>query len=802
MFYDSVRQKLSTTPTRGIFPPHIVQQCKNALAMIGVALLAGLVAVTVVALVAPQALGAPATIVAGQGDGTDVSRDVTAGLFFRSGRPDALLEAPTLASEVVMTVSGQVTRVNVRQRFYNPSKVWQEGIYVFPLPEQSAVDRLVMTVGDRRVEGRILERAEARRVFEEAAEKGQHAGLVESERPNVFVTSVANVGPGDEVAIEIQYQDRVAFADGRFSLRFPMVVAPRYSPAAEDLPSVNYRSPPLGQPQPPAAAPSDLPPARPIGGEIQANSPINLVDQRADGGDLFGPVRHPDRGPANPIALAVALNPGGPMAVLESLYHEIAVAQTPDGGQRITLAETSVTADRDFVLEWSLAASETPEAAVFGEGRQGDGYLLIDIFPPNNAAAPETVLPGLTLPRDLIFVIDTSGSMHGPSMEQAKFALRQALERLGPEDRFNIIQFNDDAETVFADIQPVTPEIIARARAVVRRLEADGGTEMLPALRLALSDPAESGRLRQVVFLTDGAVGNEHELFQEIAARLGDIRLFTVGIGAAPNSYFMRKAAEVGRGSFTYIGDVAEVAERMKALFRKLETPVLTDLALDWSGTASGPPELYPSTLPDIYAGEPIQFTARVPDHTLDELAGTLRLRGRVQDGTTWERSLDLGTLASAPGVAAIWARAKFEQVEDGVFRGEDYDAVREAALAVALDYQLVTHLTSLVAVDDAIARPEGAPLEQSEIPRNLPEGWDYEKVFGEPAPVMPLRTLPDPIMRQASALGGQSFALPQGATPAGLMALIGLGLLCLTILLLLVAARLRGAPHQAEVAR
>jgi len=748
----------TVTGARGAFPPRTAVMLWSTARIIGATLLATIIVLLLLGLVS-----AGATRAAEAASGVAIGAESpNAGLFFRAGREDAVFEAPTLASEVDISVAGLVSRVTVRQHFINPAKVWMEGIYVFPLPELAAVDRLTMTVGGREIEGRIMERAEARKAFEQAAAQGQRASLLSSERANVFTTSLANIGPGAEIVIEIEYQDRVTFADGRFSLRFPMVVAPRYTPP--DVATV-------------------------------AEAPRPRVHRAAAAGgadrDLFGPVRHPDAGPGNPMILTVTLDPGLPLDSLESLYHPVAIAELDARRRRITLAEGRTPANRDFVLEWRPKLGVTPEAAVFAEERDGETYLTVLVVPPETKpeAAPD-------IPRDLIFVIDTSGSMHGPSIAQAAEALGQALLRLNPGDRFNVIRFASATDSLFRDVEPASPDNLRAAMSYVASLRAEGGTNMLPALLRALGSRVEPGRLRQVVFLTDGAVGNEAELFEAIAGLLGERRLFTMGIGSAPNSYFMRKAAELGRGSFTYIGDVAQVGARVKALLNKLARPTLTGVSLAWPEDLPARAEFYPDPIPDLYAGEPVSFSVKLPGLPLNQVSGALTLRGRRGD-ETWERRLDLSTAMSVPGVAAIWARGKIDQIEDGRFRGEDPATVRGKALAVALHHELVTRYTSLVAIDTRPGRPPETGLETLEIPRNLPEGWSWEHVFGTDQPPLKLRRLSPDLMHKINAVGApanpanaQAIGLPQTATPAQLQALIGAVLVALGLLLMLALRR------------
>ncbi|MCH8809075.1 MAG: VWA domain-containing protein, partial [Proteobacteria bacterium] len=406
----------------------------------------------------------------------------------------------------------------------------------------------------------------------------------------------------------------------------------------------------------------------------------------------------------------------------------------------------------------------------------------------------------VSIPRDLIFVIDTSGSMYGPSIEQAAEAMRLALERLRPGDRFNVIRFASQTHSLFSDVKPANERNLHAARVYLRSLRAEGGTNMLPALFRALTGSPGPDRLRQVVFLTDGAVSNEAQLFEVIAELLGDTRLFTIGIGSAPNSYFMRKAAELGRGSFTYIGDVSEVGRRMGKLLEKLARPALVGVQTAWPAVAGNSVEAYPTPVPDLYAGEPVTFSAKLPAVPLARLSGELVVTGR-RGAETWERRLSLSLVEPAPGVAAIWARAKIDWIEDGLYRREDPAAVRKDAVAVALHHRLVTRYTSLVAVDDRPARPPEKPLESREIERNLPAGWDYAHVFGADRPGMIMRTLTPGLMRKIKAVGqpggqpgGQPVGLPQTATPAELRSLVGLGLVSLGLVLLLWVRRGRRA--------
>ena len=655
---------------------------------------------------------------------------LAAALLFRADG-ERLVTAPALKTEVMFTANALAARVKVRQTFRNDTTAWLEGVYVFPLPEDSAVDRLRMTIGGRTVEGEIREREEAREAYEQAAAAGQRASLVEQERPNIFTTSVANVGSGDEIAVEIEFQQKVLYRDGRFSLRFPMVVAPRYMPGEPYAASVST----VGWSPDTEAVP--------------------------DASRITPPVAHPSAGPLNPVILAVNLDPGLPLAEVRSPSHEVTAAEDGNGRWRVELVATMAPADRDFVLEWTPAAGKEPRAALFAETLEEETYLLGMIVPP----AAEPIAP---TPRDVTFVIDTSGSMAGNSIAQAKAALGLALDRLTPEDRFNVIRFSDRTTRLYPRLHQADADGLRRARRFVDGLEADGGTEMLEALEAALDQPTAEGRLAQIVFLTDGAVGNELQLFETIAARLGSRRLFTIGIGSAPNGYFMRKAAEIGRGIFTYIGSEAEVASRLDALFRKLENPVLTDIAIAWpEGTSIV--VLHPDPIPDLYAGEPVAFVAKLAGVPVK---GKIVASGKA-GGQPWRQALPLAAARSTDDIAQLWGRAEIEAEMDRLPLGDDPELVRAEVLAIALRHQLLSQYTSLVAIDPEPARPAGVALASAALPVNLPAGWRYEKVFGDPGLTRMLKARLH--MDEAEAA---TLALPQTATPAPLHLMIGLLLL------------------------
>ena len=621
-----------------------------------------------------------------QGEETVALGEVGQGcLLAATETPGRYVEVPVQSTEVEITVKGLVVEAVVEQRFENVSGEWLEGVYVFPLPQGAAVHAMRLVVGDRVIEGEVQEREAARKVYQQAKSEGKKTSLVEQERPNIFTTSVANIGPGESIAVRIAYQEILDYDSGRFSLRFPMVVGPRYIPGS------------------PVATPSE------------ATGWAFNTDQVPDASRITPPVLHPDEGKINPVKLSVTLDAGMPLERLICPSHPAEISAEKDGIRHIAL--DGAFADRDFVLEWVPARGREPRAAVFTEEKDGAYYVLAMVMPPADEFV-ETV----RMPRETVFVIDTSGSMGGASILQAQQALLMAVDQLRPEDFFNIIEFDSRFTVLWPDSRPAMPAAVAEAKLWVERLDANGGTEIMGPLLAALEDRSEHTPLRQIIFITDGCVGNEEALFAAINTGLGRSRLFTVGIGSAPNSHFMERAATFGRGSFTHIGTPSEVSLRMGELFAKLENPVLADIELVWPDPDA---EVWPARVPDLYSGEPVVVAAR-----LATLHGDLAASG-VRAHQAWSTSVKLSVRKESAGINRLWARRKIAALMEDRVRGVPEDEIRTGVLEVALAHHLVSKYTSLVAVDVTPARPADAALKSGAVPTNLPAGWQYEKVFG-----------------------------------------------------------------------
>jgi Ca-activated chloride channel family protein len=610
----------------------------------------------------------------------------TGTLLVRTSDQGPLRPLPTLATDIEIKVTATIARSTITQHFGNPTDQWLEGVYVFPLPETASVDNLVMKIGERVIVGEIEEKIQAKKIYEKAKQEGKKATLLEQERANVFSTKLANIGPGEIVSISIDYQQTIAYSQGEFALRVPLVIAPRYIPGTTTITG------------------------------FSGTGWAENTDEVPDASRITPPVADPNDGPINPVRIRAHIDAGFPINV-RSPSHTIKATKDASG-THVELATQSVPADADFILEWRPLVGNAPAAALFSDVFQGNTYALLMVVPPSEQdAVPER------LPRETIIVIDTSGSMDGDSIIQAKAALQMALRRLAPSDHFNVIEFDSSASKLFGTSQPATSKKIEQAIRYVKRLRADNGTEMMNALVLALGSTGELNKVRQVIFITDGAVGNEPALFSYIKKHLGRSRLFTVGIGSAPNSFFMRKAAEFGHGTFTHIGYQHQVREKMEELFSKLESPVLSEISIDWRGQQV---EHWPQVLPDLYLGEPVVIVAKLP-----KLGGDVGVVG-WRGGKPWSLDFKLEGGSTHSGIDRLWARKKIDALMSSLAGGADAEAVRAKVVALGLTHHLLTRHTSLVAVEQTPSRPQEKSLTSSAMPTNLPRGWVMESVFGQ----------------------------------------------------------------------
>ncbi|QKK02585.1 MAG: marine proteobacterial sortase target protein [Pseudomonadota bacterium] len=572
-------------------------------------------------------------------------------LWLHTAEESAAVEALALSTDVTIEVTGSVANAEVTQRFFNDSGHWAEGRYRFPLPDGSAVERLEILVDDRLIAGEIRERESARSTYQRARDAGQAAGLVEQSGGNLFTTHIANIPPGQAVEVRIGFSLAVEYRLGEFRLHFPTTAAPRFR--------------------------------HHDGSRAAVDAELNRMTTPTGTAGL----------PQRPYALLVDLRPGIALSDVSSSHHDIRVEQI-GSDWLIELADGVDFSGRDFELVWRPENQRHASQAAFAEHANGHEHLLLTLVPPPAFDAADTA-------REVILIMDTSGSMQGEPIEQAREALLYALASLSTGDRFNVIRFSNAAETLYRQPVAFSERHLIEASQWVSALQAGGGTNILSPLAHALARPPQDGFLRQVIFVTDGIVDNERDVLELADRDRGESRLFAVGIGHGVNATFLRRLGEVGRGSYTGIAVIGQIVDRMSELIVQLESPVIHDLELYWPGQAT----VYPERLPDLYVGQPLTVVARLP-----QLAGDLVLRG-ISNGRPFEQVMALEAFRPAAGVAAQWGRARIEALERTRGQGADPDRVAQSILDTALDYGLVSSRTSLVAVDRTPARSRSAAL-------------------------------------------------------------------------------------------
>jgi len=651
-------------------------------------LLLGLAAITALicsqgGFVVPDALAEDAT--AGAPDA------VSQGTLFRldnDGRPGAA--CPLKHTAVDARISGFLARVTVTQQFENSSPDKIEAVYVFPLPESAAVDQMTMKIGDRTVKGKIKRREEARAIYEAAKARGNLASLLDQERPNIFTQSVANIPPGARVEVTISYVEMLKYEEGRYEFSFPMVVGPRYIPGT---------------------------PAGRSGGGWASDT-----NQVPDASRITPPVVKPGTRAGHDISLRVTIDAGLALKRIRSKTHEVDVERKGATRAVIRLRDKSVLPNKDFILAYDVAGSEIQDAVLTHRGRQG-GFFTLILQPPERVTVEDVT------PKELVFVIDTSGSMSGFPIEKAKEVIRLALNGLYPRDTFNLITFAGDTHLLFPEPVPATGENIRKARRFLASRRGGGGTEMMKAIRAALAPSDKQEHIRIVSFLTDGYVGNDMAILGEVQKH-PNARIFSFGIGSSVNRFLLDKLAEEGRGEVEYVGLNEDGSAAARRFHERIRNPLLTDISIDWGGLPVT--DICPKRIPDLFGAKPVIVTGRYtgPAH------GIIRLRGKMSGREVIRPvTVDLPAEETAHDVlATLWARNRVDELmaEDwqGMQQGRPRPEIREAITQLGLTYRLMTQFTSFVAVEETVVTEGGVPR-RIDVPVEMPEGVSYEGIFG-----------------------------------------------------------------------
>jgi Ca-activated chloride channel family protein len=626
---------------------------------------------------------------------------------------------PLKYTDVEADIVGFVGRVTVKQVFHNPLDRKIEAVYVFPLPQAAAVDNLVMTVGDRRIVGQIKPREEARDIYEAARAAGHVASLLDQERPNIFTQSVANIEPGVEVVIEISYIETLKYEDGVFEWVFPMVVGPRYVP---------------GQPT------SSIPPVAPEHeGKVSELDPTRVqegpgepsgtgwspdTDQVPDASKITPPVVKPGYRAGHDVSLTVRIDAGTELFDLESVLHEIAVQRSDDAHASITLKNEVEIPNKDFILRYRLATDEIEDAWLVHKDERGSYFTLV-------LQPPQRVVPEEIVPRELIFVLDTSGSMRGYPIDQAKAVMAKAIDAMRPDDRFNLITFAGDTSILWDKPRPNTWEHRAAAQAFLASREGGGGTEMMKAINAALAPTWGSDRMRIVCFMTDGYVGNDFAIIDAVQKYAGTTRVFSFGVGNSVNRFLLDGMAHFGRGEVEYVTLESQAGAAAERFHERILAPVLADIEIDWGDLPVA--DMYPKRCFDLFSAKPLMIHGRLTGPA----EGTITLRGHTGGGD-FERIIEVtdpAVPADHNALTSLWARAKVDdlmmQDYGAIQEGEFPEELKAEVTAIGVEFRLMTQFTSFVAVEEMTVTVGGEPTTIT-VPVEMPDGVSYEGVFGE----------------------------------------------------------------------
>jgi Ca-activated chloride channel homolog len=595
------------------------------------------------------------------------SADKTLSPYFQVVTTDPELDAlPLKSSNAVVNLAGMVARVTLTQVYKNQGKKTLEAIYVFPGSTRAAVHALRLKVGERVVEAKIMERTQARQTYEQARQEGQTASLLEQQRPNVFQMNVANILSGDTVEVELQYLELLQPENQAYEFVLPTVVGPRYS-------------------QQPAAGAPDT--------------------ERW----VQNPYLHQGEAPPYRFGLQVNLQSGLPISRLASPSHEVNITYSGSQAAQVRVKDEANAGNRDFILRYALGGNQIETGLLLYPGQEENFFLLM-LEPPARVAAEAVV------PREYLFIVDVSGSMHGYPLEVTKVLMGDIIKGLKPHDFINVLLFESGSAVLSeSGSLPATEANREKALAFIQAQPGGGGTDISSAFKRALALPRTPGVSRIVVTATDGYVQVENEVFDLIRRNLGTANLFPFGIGTAVNRHLIEGMARAGMGEPFVVLNQKE-AEKQAARFREyIARPVLTDIKVDWRGFAAK--EVEPQALPDLFAMRPLTLLGKYSGRP----EGEIKITGKTARGP-YEQTIKVTQTAASPENSALrflWARQRVQRLLDSA--GEQTDKVKAEVTRLGLTYSLMTPFTSFVAVDQ-VKRADGR-VETVKQPLPLPQG-------------------------------------------------------------------------------
>jgi Ca-activated chloride channel homolog len=644
---------------------------------------------SVLALPAIIVLYVPETIVSAQ------TGETSGALTVVDATGKAKSTCPLKHTDVKAEISGFISRVVVTQQFQNPFQEKIEAVYTFPLPQNAAVDDMTMIVGDRTVRGKILLREEAQAVYDAAKSSGQVASLLDQERPNIFTQSVANILPGEQVKITISYVETLSYVNGAYEFVFPMVVGPRYIPG-------------------------DAKPAS------QGNGFAPDTNGVPDASRITPKAAPPGMRSGHDISLEVALDAGLIIDKIDSKTHPTDIQRPDAHSARLRLKDEETIPNKDFILRYDVAGQAIQDALLTHRSDKG-GFFTLTLQPPERVTAADVT------PKELVFVLDTSGSMQGFPIEKAKETMKLALDSLYPSDTFNLITFAGDTRILFPQPVPATRANLNKAQAFLRASSGDGRTEMMKAIKAALDASDDQSHVRIVCFMTDGYVGNDMEIVSEVQKH-PNARVFSFGIGSSVNRFLLDKMAEAGRGEVEYVGLNDDGSAAARRFHERVRNPLLTDISIDWNNLPVA--DVYPQRIPDLFGAKPLVIKGRYTSAG----RGMIRLKGKMAGGD-FVRDIPVDfpeTMASHDVLAPLWARARIDDLMGQDLLGAQAASMRQdlkdTITQLGIEYRLMTQFTSFVAVEETVVTDGGKPR-RIDVPVEVPEGVNRTTVYDSVTP-------------------------------------------------------------------
>jgi Ca-activated chloride channel homolog len=595
--------------------------------------------------------------------------------FFVQGDP-TVDHLPLKSTNVEISVSGVIADVKVVQTYRNEGSRPINASYVFPASTRAAVYGMRMRIGDDVIVAKIKQREQAKEEFETAKKEGKSASLLEQDRPNVFSMSLANLMPQEQVEIELRYTELLVPTDGVYEVVYPTVVGPRYSSQAE------------------ATAKSKF---------------------------VKSPYFHEGEKPSSELHINAKISAGLPIQELACTSHQI-VPQW----QNASVAQVKMDdfdpfqGNRDFILRFRLAGNQIASGLLLYQGENENYFLYM-------AQPPQRVATGDIPPREYIFVVDISGSMEGFPLNTSKQLMRDLIGQLRPTDLFNVVLFAGDSSMLSSESVEATPENVSRAVKLIEQQHGGGGTELLSAMKQAMSVPRDAKFSRSIVLVTDGYISGEDGVFSYIRENLNESNVFAFGIGSSVNRYLMEGVAKSGMGEPFFVTQPGEAPAIAKKFREYIQTPVLTDIHVEAKGFETY--DVQPVNLPDLLAQRPVILFGK----WRGPVTGTFELRGHTGQGD-YVTSLDVA--GSQPdesnrALRYLWARSKIAELSDYGFGTPSDDRIKEIT-ELGLKYNLLTQYTSFIAVRQKVTNP-GASAEEVQQPLPLPVGVSDMAVGSEP---------------------------------------------------------------------